>query len=247
MLIKNSLKNLTKFEIFLWVFSVVGVTVSFLLGSEKEALTLVTSLVGVSALIFTAKGDVVGQFLIVAFAILYGIISFNSSYYGEMITYVGMSAPIAVVSIISWLKNPYEKGKNEVRVAKRLSKKKLVTLAVTAALVTLAFYFILKAFNNASLIVSTISVTTSFTAAFLTVCRSPFYAVAYALNDIVLIILWVIATVKEPSLFPMIICFAIFLINDTYGFINWQRMKRRQEQKNTQAQQNPNIMQQSEN
>ena len=38
----------------------------------------------------------------------------------------------------------------------------------------------------------------------LTIFRSPYYAVAYSFNDIVLIILWVLATIENPAYFCMV-------------------------------------------
>ena len=76
---------------------------------------------------------------------------------------------------------------------------------------------------------STISVTTSFLAAFLTFLRSPLYALGYAANDIVLIVLWVLATMGDKDYLPMIICFIIFLINDIYGYVSWRKMEKDQE------------------
>ncbi len=195
--------------------------------SESNVISLVASLMGVTALIFIAKGYVIGQIFVIIFAILYGIISFELTYYGEMITYVGMSAPIALISAITWLKNPYQ-GSKEVKVAKLTSKKVAILLVLTVA-VTTAFYFILGALGNANLIVSTVSVATSFFAASLTVLRSPYYALAYSLNDIVLIALWGIATINDISNLPTLMCFVVFLANDTYGFVNWRRMQRRQD------------------
>ncbi|MBE6530776.1 MAG: nicotinamide mononucleotide transporter [Ruminococcaceae bacterium] len=195
--------------------------------SESNVISLVASLMGVTALIFIAKGYVIGQIFVIIFAILYGIISFELTYYGEMITYVGMSAPIALISAITWLKNPYQ-GSKEVKVAKLTSKKVAILLVLTVA-VTTAFYFILGALGNANLIVSTVSVATSFFAASLTVLRSPYYALAYSLNDIVLIALWGIATINDISNLPTLMCFVVFLANDTYGFVNWRRMQKRQD------------------
>ena len=160
------------------------------------------------------------------FAVFYGVISFFFSYYGEMITYLGMTAPIAAASVVSWIKNPY-KDSEEVKVAV-LTKGKMLFIAVSAAAVTVGFCFILKALGNANLLLSTLSVTTSFIASALTMLRSPFYAAAYALNDIVLIGLWALASAEDISYLPMTACFAVFLINDGYGFFNWKRMKKRQ-------------------
>ena len=99
-------------------------------------------------------------------------------------------------------------------------------------LVTFIFYFILKAFDTANLIVSTISIATSFSASYLMLLRSPFYALAYGMNDVVLIVLWVLASFEDASYIPMVACFVMFLANDIYGFYNWGRMKKRQEEAN---------------
>ncbi len=45
----------------------------------------------------------------------------------------------------------------------------------------------------------------------------------------VLIILWVLAAMTDVTCLPMVLCFVMFLINDLYGFVNWQRMRRRQQ------------------
>ena len=54
-------------------------------------------------------------------------------------------------------------------------------------------------------------------------------ACAYAANDLVLIALWLLALPTDPAALPMVICFAAFLANDIYGFVNWRRMQARQE------------------
>lgn len=65
-------------------------------------------------------------------------------------------------------------------------------------------------------------------ASYLTACRSAYYALAYAANDVVLIVLWVIAAGNDAGCVPMIACFSAFLVNDIYGFINWQSIRKRQ-------------------
>ena len=228
MKLKNSFKHLTKFELCLWLFSLTAMMVSFLIPKKKDFLTLIASLIGVTALIFIAKGLVLGQILTVVFAIFYGLVSFFFKYYGEMITYLCMTAPSAVLAIISWVKHPY-KNSDEVKINK-MTKKQVVFMIFLTILATILFYFILGAFDNRNLIVSTLSITTSFLASYLTFMRSPFYAIAYAVNDIVLIVLWVLASIVNISYFPFVICFLLFLVNDIYGFINWKKMEKLQKE-----------------
>ena len=226
MKLSNPFADLTKFERGLYIASVLSIIISFLLSGGQDALTIIASLIGVTALIFVAKGYVIGQALTVVFAVFYGIISWFFRYYGEMITYLGMTAPIAALAVISWMRHPYE-GTKEVQVH-RLTRGQFLFMTVSAAVVTAAFYFILKALGNASLFFSTLSVTTSYVASFLTYFRSPFYALGYAANDLVLIVLWILAAAEEPSCLPMIVCFAAFFANDSYGFFYWRRMQARQ-------------------
>ena len=224
--IKKLFSSLSIFERVLYIFSVTLVVLSFIISPEKSVLSLIASLIGVTALIFIAKGYVIGQVLIIIFALLYGVVSFIQGYYGEVLTYVGMSAPMAVVSIVSWVKNPY-KGTKTVKVSK-LRWYHLLIMAVLTVTVTLAFYFILGLLGTSSLYVSTLSVATTFAAVYLTFLRSPYYAIGYLLNDIVLITLWVIASISDPSRISMVICFAVFLVNDLNGFISWKRMEKHQ-------------------
>ena len=110
----------------------------------------------------------------VVFSVLYGIISFSFSYYGEMITYLGMTMPMAVLALISWVRNPSKNGKSEVKI-NRISKGETVFMFVLTAAVTAGFFFVLKAFCTANLFFSTVSVTTSFLAVYLTFRRSRFF------------------------------------------------------------------------
>ena len=164
----------------------------------------------------------------VVFGTIYGIISLSHAYYGELITYVGMTVPMAVISLVSWMRNPYKGKKSEVRI-NRIKGSELVFLFALSCVVSVAFYFILKVFGTASLLTSTLSVTTSFFAVCLTFRRSPLFALAYAANDVVLIVLWAFASHDDLSCISVIVCFATFLVNDLYSFFSW--LKRQKAQK----------------
>ena len=221
----------SKLEIVLWSCSALLIVISFCLFDRANYLTLLASLIGVTSLIFNAKGNPFGQFLMVIFSLLYGVISYSFNYYGEMITYLGMTMPMAFFALISWLKNPYKENKAEVKV-NSISKNEILLMLSVTIIITILFYFILKKFNTANIIPSTLSVTTSFIAVYLTFRRSPLFALAYASNDIVLIVLWVLASIYNVRYIAVVVCFVAFLVNDIYGFINWQKMKIRQRENN---------------
>ncbi len=211
----------------LWSASVLLILLSFLIFDRENWLTLAASLIGVTSLIFNAKGNPIGQFLMVVFSLLYGVISYTFSYYGEMLTYLGMTMPMAIFSLISWLKNPYEGNHAEVAV-NHIGRKEWCGIWIATAVITAGFGVVLKALNTVNLLFSTISVATSFLAVYLTFRRSPYFALAYAANDVVLIVLWVLASLEETRYVSVVVCFVAFLVNDVYGFFSWQEMKKRQ-------------------
>lgn len=217
----------TTWEKVLWIGSVVLIIGSAVIFGKDGILSVIASLIGATSLLLNAKGNPVGQALGVIFAIIYAIISYSFAYYGEMITYLGMTGPMALAAFISWIRNPFAKGKAEVKV-NHIHRGEVAFMFVLTAVVTVVFYFILDFFNTANLIPSTLSVTTSFLAVYLTFRRNQFYAIAYAANDIVLIILWSLAAISDISYLSVVICFVIFFVNDIYGFVNWNAMRKRQ-------------------
>lgn len=219
------IKDFTKKDWGLWITSLVVVVFSNILSPQFDGLILLAACIGVTSLIFAAKGNGWAQVLIVIFSFLYGVISFRFHYWGEMITYLGMTMPMGVWSAITWFKNPSANNSNEVEIAGMNWKKWTVVLG-SSVVVTGLFYYILRYFSTPNLIFSTISITTSFIAAFLTILRTSYYALFYAANDLVLIVLWVLATIENPVYFPVIVNFGIFFLNDMYGYLNWKKRER---------------------
>ena len=217
----------TPTELIILTVSVCLIILSHLLSHEAKLLNTAASLIGVSSILLCAKANPIGQALMIVFSIIYGIASFGEGYFGEMITYLGMTLPMSLLSLISWLRHPYGAGRMEVKVA-GLSLRAVLLCAGLCIPLTVGFYFILGALGTSNLPISTLSVLTSFIAAYLTFLRSEYYSLAYAANDLVLIILWGAAALGDLSHLSMVICFGAFLINDIYCFVSWRRIKARQ-------------------
>lgn len=224
---KNILKYFTLFEWILWICSMLIITLFFFIFKNKEYIYLIGSLIGVTMIIFLAKANPIGQVLSIIFSLFYGAVSYSYRYYGEMITYIGMTMPMAILALISWLRNPYKGKKCEVAV-NELKVKEYLLLMFLGVIVTIVFYFVLNAFNTKNILFSTLSILTSFLAVYLTMRRSRFFAVGYALNDIVLVVLWILASKENMVYLSMVVCFMTFFINDLYMFISWSKITKKQ-------------------
>ena len=142
--LKQFFRSFTGFEWALWIGSVAVTVAAFLLTGNTQYYYLFGSVLGATALILVSKGNVAGQILVVFFSIFYAAVSYRLRYFGEMITYLGMSLPIAVVAVVTWLKNPFRGNKTEVTV-NHISASEYVLLVLGGIAVTVAFYFILRA------------------------------------------------------------------------------------------------------
>lgn len=218
----NPFKDFKKTDWILWIISLAVVIISNLLIDNGTKLIFFAVIIGVTSLIFAAKGNAWAQILMVAFSIMYGIVSYTFRYWGEMITYLGMCMPMAIWSFITWVMHPSKENKGEVEIS-ILSKKDSIYLSIATLIVTALFYGILCKLNTPNILMSTVSITTSFAAAALTMMRSSYYALAYAMNDIILIVLWVLASLENSMYVPIVVNFSVFLVNDLYGFISWKQ------------------------
>lgn len=219
--------KLTKFETCLCLVSVLVIVIGFCFAQEKDVLNLVSSLIGVTSLIYIAKGNLFGEILSLIFGILYAFISYQNRLFSELITYGFMYVPLSIATIVTWFRHPY-KDEKTVEITKT-SLKLFLLIVLLGFIVTIIFYFILKYLNTPSLYVSTFSILTSFIASALVILRSPYYALAFALNDIVLIILWTISTISNVQNITILLCFVVFFFNDIYGFIAWNNRFKKQQ------------------
>lgn len=209
----------------LWLGSLAVVAVSNFLGGDVDPLTLIAALTGVTALMLAAKGQVFAQYLMIVFCLLYGAISCRFRYWGEMLTYLGMSLPMAVWSAVTWRRNTAHEAGSAVAI-RRLTGRDLALLVLATAAVTALFGWLLAVLDTPNLGFSILSVATSFLAAALTMLRSSYYGLGYAANDIVLVVLWVLASCEDPAYIPVAVNFGIFLFHDFYGFLSWKKRER---------------------
>lgn len=210
------------FELGILFFGSIALVLAFFLQpGEKNYLSLFTSLLGMVAILMVAKGMIIGQYFTFVYGLLYALLSYLSGYYGECILCAVTILPSATLAVISWTRHPSkERGKVKVN---KLSKKEYLSVCLGAVALTFAAYFVLRALHTEELVVSTVSFVTSLSAAYLLIRRSPFYALCYIANDLVLIALWSLALARGECVLPSVICFCIFLVNDSYGFFNWRR------------------------
>lgn len=217
----NLLKDWNKFEKTLLFVSIILISISGIINKSK-ILTIITSFLMIICALTQAKGKVISQFIGVIAIILYSIVAFKNQYYGEVIIYVIVLLPMYLIGIYSWITNKNE-DTNTVN-QNDLSKKEWIILGTLDILLFGVLYFILKYFNTSQLIVSTLSMLASLMANYLIVRRNKYSFLFYIINDLILVILWGIPVLQgDFRLIPILIDPVLLLINDSYGWKNWNK------------------------
>ena len=217
-------KDWTNFEKLLLFGSIVIVSVVGIC-FKSDLLTVSCSIVGIITALLLAKGKNLGQVFGLLITVLYSIVSFKNKYYGEVLIYSLLMLPMYVIGVFTWINHKNEKT-NSVEI-NSIKKKEWMIVSCIFTIVFVGIYYLLKAFNTSELIVSTISVLASLFAVYLQIRRSRYSFSFYIVNDIILMFLWGIPVVHGSyMLFPMFLNPTINLINDLYGFYNWKKTEK---------------------
>ena len=192
-------------------------------------ISTVTGIFGITCVIFAAKGKVISIFFTWVMIVFYSILSYKNKYYGEVFINVFMMFPMTMISLITWIRNL---GKDHVVKVNSITKSEITIVFAVAAVAFVAFYFILRALGTSQLIFSTISIVTSVLATYFQSRRSKYGFLAFLINDIVLCVLWLFATLEDVKNIAMLTAVALYVISDIYGFISWGLLQKRQQKEN---------------
>lgn len=239
---KKIFKNWNLYEILFTIISAIAIVVAFVFTAEKQWLTLIIAILGLVSAICTSKGMFYTPIINVIYVVFYVIVSINQQYYGEAIVYGVIIAPIQIFTIFSWIKN---KQKEQTVAINKIHKKEWIYIAVVTTISIVGLYFILKVLNTSSLVVSTFSLVFCALANYLLLRRSSYYALAFVINDIFLVTLWLIAAIESNfSLVLMLINSLVFSVNDVYGFFRWRKQEKQQPKQEEKTEQQ--VLQQDE-
>lgn len=210
--------------VYMTIFIVLLITLGVIYHSN--VLILANSIIGICAIFNLAKGLVLGNFLSALQTILYCVICYFNSYYGEIISGVCITLPICFISIVTWLKNKDEE--NVVKVTNKVKLKEWTILFIVVMIISFIMYFVLQALNTQDLLVSTFSVAFLSVAGYLLARRCEYNFIFYIICNMVCVVLWSLTVFGRGDLtsLPTLVCYIIFLILNCFGLFNWIRLKK---------------------
>ncbi len=201
------------------------VVVSFFIGFKWYV--LIQSLLFIFMVFTQAKGKIITLFIGIVTFLFYIIISYSQKLYGEAMVYAIFLLPLYIYGVIHWLK--HKDLNNVVRVRGNLTGKEWTLMIEVLVIISIGSFFLLKALETSQLIVSTLSFVSMLPAVYLLARRCKWNQIAFLINDIFLVILWIRLAVSGNTTFiPMVICFLFQTIYDIYGLFEWFKLENKQ-------------------
>jgi len=197
---------------------------------NSHMLEIILSIIMPVSSILAAKGRIESRFLALAIGVLYIVVTYWASLYGEVIIVALVFMPIKAYGLLNWLRNRSKKsGSENIIVISKTGGREVVIVLVVHALLAVGLYFLLDAFNTAFLVVSTLSATINAMGTWFLARRSVLAFPVYLILDFVQLALWLLVVLGgDTNAMVLVSSMAIFAVVDTYGWIAWSRLRKRQ-------------------
>lgn len=225
------LKGWTNFEkVWISVFTLINFYLFF--AWEDSLIGLVSSLTGMICVILVAKGKISNYYFGIVQTATYAYISYTYGLYGEAMLNGLFYLPIQFIGIYLWNKNKsLNSVKGEDVVVKKLSGKGWITLIVVSVVSSIIYAKLLQLIGSQQVRIDSVAVVLSIIAQILMLKRFAEQWIMWIIVNVLSIALWIITLVNtNGNDWSMLVMWSAFLVNSIYGYINWVKMNKKQEE-----------------
>jgi nicotinamide mononucleotide transporter len=225
----NFFKDWTLFEKIWLVVSAATLIVLSLLWQDT-LLGLVSSVTGILAVVFAAKGKIATFYFGLIQAGTYAYIAYGYGLYGEAMLNAFFYFPTQIIGLILWMRH---KKNKEVAVngediyAKRLTRKQWAILIPVTLVAIIGYAFLLEHINAQQVRLDSIAVVLSIVAQTLLMLRFAEQWLLWIIVNVLTIALWFITlTQNQGNDWTILAMWVAFLVNSVYGYLNWRKLSK---------------------
>lgn len=228
--IVNYFKDWTLFEkIWLLSFTLINIYLFFAWGDTITG--LIASLTGMICVVLVAKAKISNYYFGIVNVVLYAYIAWQSKYYGEVMLNVIYFLPMQFVGLYCWNKHcNVTKTKDDVKVS-NLSTKERIYWSLISVVGIVAYGLFLKYLQGTLPFIDSTSTVLSVIAMFLMVKRVTEQWLLWIAIDVVSIYMWFYILAQGGNEISMLIMWSAFLVNAIYGYFNWRKLGKIQNEK----------------
>lgn len=230
---KRFLKILNIYE---WIFFIVSLILLIVLGitdykTPYDLLSLGSVIFGVIACVFNGKRQKWTFFFYSIYVVCYGVYSFLQKNYGEAILNVCINLPMYLYTLYKYYirdRKKKESSNTDFKI-QSVSWKYYLVIGIFIPLCTVGYGFLLKYLESSYPFINALATAFTLVAVFLTTKGVLHQWIFWNLLTITLLTLWSLTYVNNNNGLSIIVLNCIYLIINTYCYINWILLKRKQD------------------
>lgn len=225
------LKGWSNFEkVWILVFTAINIYLFFAWGDSLLGLT--SSMAGMICVVLVAKGKISNYYFGIVQAVTYAYISYGYGLYGEAMLNAFFYLPIQFIGIYMWRKHKASSSvKGEDVSVKRLTGKGWITLILVSVFASVIYAELLSVIGGQQVRLDSVAVVLSIIAQILMLKRYAEQWVMWIVVNVLSIILWLVTlTSTGGNDWTMLVMWTAFLFNSIYGYVNWIKMGKKQEE-----------------
>ncbi len=219
----------TPFEL-VWLFSATLIITVISILMKENWLGFVSAISGILCVVLVAKGKIANYFFGIVQTLTYAYIAYTYQLYGEAMLNGLFFFPLQFVGLYLWnkhRKNPENAGHGEDVYAKSLTRGQWTILVPVIVVVSLVYAFFLSQIGAQQVRIDSVAVVISIFAQILMTLRYAEQWIMWIIVNVLTIALWVITlTTSGGGDWAIFVMWCAYLINSTYGWMNWRRLSK---------------------
>lgn len=205
---------------WLLLFSSVAILSYYI--SDGTILSLAATLSGILTVVLVAKGRTSNFYFGIVNIVLYGYLSFQAQFYGEVMLNAFYYLPMQYIGLYLWTKN--ERMSDRVSAA-RMTHKERGIWAVVSVVSIFLYAEVLEELGGNLPLHDSASTTLSVLAQYLMVRRVKEQWILWFVINIISIYMWSTSYMQTGENLALVVMWSAYLVNSVYGFYNWNRME----------------------
>jgi len=226
---KRYFKGWNLFEkIWLLTFTLVNIYLFF--AWQDSWIGLIASLTGMLCVVLTAKARISSFYWGLINILTYSYVAYKSAYYGDVMLNMLYFLPMTFIGIYFWKRNLKKNNKGEVAV-KSLNWKNRFIWFGSAIIILIIYGLILKIIKGTLPFIDSATTVFSIIATIMLNKRLTEQWFFWIMVDVLSIIMWAYIFIKSQGDVSMLVMWSAFLVNALYGYYNWRKMEKNQNEK----------------
>lgn len=213
------LKNWSLFEKGLLIIATILILGLSLYWGDS-VIGIISSVTGIICVILTAKGSIKSYYFGLINVSLYCFISYQQSFYGEVMLNGLYYIPMQFIGYLAWSKHLTNTGYVQ---SQRLSNQQRILITVGSVVAIVAYGIFLKQLGGNLAYIDSTSTILSIVAMYLGVKRYMEQWALWIIVNVVSIIMWGVALTQGSTDIATLLMWVAYLVNAVYGYVKWNK------------------------